>query len=89
MDALDWFLPHQANLRLIQAIVEKLGFPMSKTLVNIDRYGNTSAASIPIMMAEAVEDGRIQDGHTVLTIGFGAGFTWGVQVIRWGGREGR
>ncbi len=88
LDTLDWFLPHQANLRLIQAITDRLGFSMDKTLMNIEHYGNTSAASIPIMMAEAASDGRLKEGQTILTIGFGAGFTWGVQVIRWGGREG-
>jgi len=80
----DWFIPHQANLRIIEAAANRLKIPMARTVVNIDRYGNTSAASIPLAMTEAVDDGRIRDGHVVLLSGFGAGMTWGSAALRWG-----
>jgi 3-oxoacyl-[acyl-carrier-protein] synthase-3 len=80
----DWFVPHQANLRIIEAAASRLGIPMERTVVNIERYGNTSAASIPLAMAEAVDDGRITDGDVVLVSGFGAGMTWASAVLRWG-----
>jgi 3-oxoacyl-[acyl-carrier-protein] synthase-3 len=80
----DWFVPHQANARIIEAAASRLGIPAAQTVVNIDRYGNTSAASIPLAMAEAAEDGRIKDGDLVLLSGFGAGMTWGSALLRWG-----
>ena len=80
----DWFVPHQANLRIIEAAANRLKIPMERTIVNIDRYGNTSAASIPLAIAEAVDDGRITDGDVVLVSGFGAGMTWASAVLRWG-----
>jgi len=79
-----WFVPHQANLRIIESAATRLGIPAERTLVNIDRYGNTSAASIPLMLAEAADDGRLVDGDLVLLSGFGAGMTWGSAVLRWG-----
>jgi len=79
-----WFAPHQANVRIIEAAAQRLGIPMERTLVNIDRYGNTSAASIPLVLAEAADDGRLQDGDLVLLSGFGAGLTWGSALLRWG-----
>lgn len=79
-----WFAPHQANARIIEAAAARLDIPMERTLVNIDRYGNTSAASIPLVLAEAANDGRIADGDLVLLSGFGAGLTWGSALIRWG-----
>ena len=81
---LTWFAPHQANVRIIEAAADRLGIPAERTLVNIDRYGNTSAASIPLVLAEAADDGRISDGDLVLLSGFGAGLTWGSAVLRWG-----
>jgi 3-oxoacyl-[acyl-carrier-protein] synthase III len=81
---IDWFIPHQANVRIIEAAASRLAIPMERTVVNIDRYGNTSAASIPLAIAEAAEDGRIQDGDTILLSGFGAGMSWGSVVMRWG-----
>ncbi|MBI5833462.1 MAG: ketoacyl-ACP synthase III [Armatimonadetes bacterium] len=83
IDQIDWFIPHQANIRIIEAAVQRLGIPEEKVLLNLDRYGNTSAASIPIVLAEAVADGRLKRGDNVLLVGFGAGLTWGSAVIRW------
>ena len=80
----DWFIPHQANARIIEAAASRLGVAARATIVNIDRYGNTSAASIPLAMAEAADDGRLRDGDLVLMSGFGAGMTWGSAVLRWG-----
>jgi 3-oxoacyl-[acyl-carrier-protein] synthase-3 len=83
IDELDWFVPHQANLRIIEAVAKRLKFPMEKVLVNVDRYGNTSAATIPTMLDEANRDGRIKKGQTVLLNAFGAGLTCGSVLIRW------
>ena len=80
----DLFVPHQANVRIIDAISTRLGIPGEKTVVNIDRYGNTSAASIPLALAEAAADGRLRAGDLVLVSGFGAGMTWASLLIRWG-----
>jgi 3-oxoacyl-[acyl-carrier-protein] synthase-3 len=80
----DWFIPHQANMRIIEAAANRLKIPMERTVVNIDRYGNTSAASIPLAIAEAAEDRRITDGDILLLSGFGAGMTWASAVLRWG-----
>jgi 3-oxoacyl-[acyl-carrier-protein] synthase III len=80
----NWFVPHQANVRIIEAAAGRLGISMERTVVNIERYGNTAAASIPIAVAEAADDGRLQDGDLVLVTGFGAGMTWGSALIRWG-----
>ena len=82
-DAIDLLVPHQANLRIIEATAKHAGVPMSKVMVNVDRYGNTSSASIPLALAQAVEEGRIGPGSVVLLVAFGAGFTWGSAVIRW------
>jgi 3-oxoacyl-[acyl-carrier-protein] synthase-3 len=82
-DEVDLLVPHQANLRIIESTAKHAGVPMSKVLVNVDRYGNTSSASIPIAIAEGVEDGRIRPGTLILVVTFGAGFTWGAAVIRW------
>ena len=78
------FVPHQANRRIIEAASRQLGFSADQTVLNIDRYGNTSAASIPIALAEAATDGRIADGDLVLLSGFGAGMTWASALVRWG-----
>jgi 3-oxoacyl-[acyl-carrier-protein] synthase III len=84
VDDVTWFAPHQANVRIIEAAAGRLGIPAERTLVNIDHYGNTSAASIPLVLAEAADAGRINDGDLILVSGFGAGLTWGSAVIRWG-----
>ncbi len=84
VDAVDLFIPHQANLRIIDAGLERLGIPRDKTLVTLDRFANTAAASIPIALDDAVRSGRVQPGMCVLLTGFGAGLTWGSTVLRWG-----
>lgn len=86
VDDVDVFVPHQANLRIVEAAASRLSIPAERTVVNLDRFGNTSAASIPIACAEAAEAGRIQDGDVVLLSGFGAGMTWGSAVVRWEAR---
>ena len=82
----DLFVPHQANVRIIEACGTRLGISAERTAINIDRYANTSAASIPIALAEAADDGRLKDGDVVLLSGFGAGMTWASAVMRWAGR---
>ena len=79
---IDLMIPHQANVRIIEATAKHANIPMEKVYVNVDRYGNTSAASIPIALDEALETGRIREGSTVLLVAFGAGFTWGAMVVR-------
>ena len=83
LDDIDLIIPHQANVRIIDAAIETLGVDPEKVFVNVDRYGNTSAASIPIALHEAVEQGRIERGSNVLMVGFGAGLTWGSCLFRW------
>jgi len=78
------FVPHQANARIIEAAASRLGIPMDRTFVNIARYGNTSAASIPIAIAEAAEEGLLHDGDLVLMTGVGAGMSWASALMRWG-----
>jgi 3-oxoacyl-[acyl-carrier-protein] synthase-3 len=79
----DLLIPHQANIRIIEATAKKLGIPMDRVMVNIDRYGNTSSATIPVALDEAVRTRRIEAGDTVLLDAFGAGFTWGSALIIW------
>ena len=79
-----WFVPHQANIRIIDSAATRLGIAGERTIVNIDRYGNTSAASIPLALAEAADDGRVREGDLVLLSGFGAGMTWASALLRWG-----
>ena len=81
---IDFLIPHQANIRIIDKAAERMGLPKDKVIVNLDRYGNTSAASIPLALDEAVKSGRIQPGHLLVFVGFGAGLTWGANVVRWG-----
>ena len=80
---IDWFVPHQANKRIIDGSARKLGIAPQKVVTTVDRHANTSAASIPLALAEAVEDGRIKPGHLVLLEAMGGGFTWGSALIRW------
>ncbi len=80
---IDWLVPHQANKRIMDATLRKLGLPAEKMIVTIGRHANTSAASIPLALAEAANDGRIKPGQIVLVEGMGGGFTWGSAVIRW------
>ena len=79
----DWFVPHQANARIIEAAAQRIGIDAERTLVNIDRYGNTSSASIPLALFEAVEAGRVREGDVVLCSGFGAGMTWASAILEW------
>jgi len=83
INAVDLFIPHQANLRIIDAGLERLGIPKERTLITLDRFANTAAASIPIALDEAVRSGRLTSGMHVLLTGFGAGLTWGSTVLRW------
>jgi len=80
---IDWLIPHQANIRIIQATAKKLGLSMEKVVVTVDRHANTSAASIPLALDEAVRDGRIRAGQNVLLEGVGGGFTWGAVMVKW------
>ena len=79
----DWLIPHQANIRIIQSAAKRLKMPMEKVIVNVDKYGNTSSASIPIALEEAIHDGRIKSGQVIAMVGFGAGLTWASAVMRW------
>ena len=80
---IDWLIPHQANIRIIQSTAKKLGLPMDKVVVAVDKHGNTSAASIPLALDIAVRDGRIQRDQLILLEGVGGGFTWGAVLLRW------
>lgn len=80
---IDWFVPHQANKRILDGTAKKLGIPPEKIIITLDRHGNTSAASIPLALAAAVEDGRIKTGDLILTEAMGGGFTWGANLLRW------
>jgi 3-oxoacyl-[acyl-carrier-protein] synthase-3 len=82
VDEVSLVIPHQANRRIIVALAERLGVPMARVVVNLDRYGNTSAASIPVALDEAKRQGRIQPGNVVLLNAFGAGFAWGAAVVK-------
>ncbi len=81
---LDILVPHQANIRIINAAAERLGMPAEKVFVNVNKYGNTSAASIPLALDEAYRSGVIKKNHLVAAVGFGAGLTWGASILRWG-----
>lgn len=86
LDEVDLLIPHQANLRIIDAAVKRLGLPWEKVWVNLDRYGNTSAASVPLGIAEAAEQGVLRPGMNVVLVAFGAGLAWAASVVRWGAR---
>jgi len=83
IDDVDVYVPHQANVRIIEHATKKLGVPSEKVVINVDRYGNTSSGSIPLALADAAADGRLQPGKLVLLTGMGAGLTWGSALIRW------
>jgi 3-oxoacyl-[acyl-carrier-protein] synthase-3 len=82
MDDVDWIIPHQANLRIIEAAVRDMQVPKERFVINIEKYGNTSAASIPLALSEYLDDGRIQPDDTLLLVSFGAGLTWGAAVLQ-------
>ena len=84
LDEIDLFVYHQANARILTAVGEKLGLPMDRVINCIDRFGNTSSATLPIALADARERGMLEPGMNVLLAAFGAGFTWGAGVIEWG-----
>ena len=84
VDDLDLFIPHQANVRIIDAAAKQLGLPPEKVFTNVERYGNTSAASIPLALVDAIEEGRLRPGDNVAMCGFGAGLTWGTAIFQWG-----
>ncbi|GIQ67127.1 3-oxoacyl-[acyl-carrier-protein] synthase 3 [Paenibacillus cisolokensis] len=80
---IDLLVPHQANIRIIQSALNRLDLPEEKCMINLDRYGNVSAASIPIALAEAVEEGRVKEGDRIVMVGFGGGLTWGACTLVW------
>lgn len=82
-EEIDLFVPHQANIRIIQSAMNRLDLPPEKCVINVDKYANTSAASIPLALVEAAEEGRMKEGDTVLMVGFGGGLTWGACVLVW------
>uniref|UniRef100_P31176 Beta-ketoacyl-[acyl-carrier-protein] synthase III n=1 Tax=Porphyra umbilicalis TaxID=2786 RepID=FABH_PORUM len=83
IDEVDWFILHQANIRILEAIATRLSIPLSKMITNLENYGNTSAASIPLALDEAIKEKKIQPGQVVVLAGFGAGLTWGAIVLKW------
>ncbi|MDA3038353.1 MAG: ketoacyl-ACP synthase III [Actinomycetota bacterium] len=85
VDDIDLVIPHQANVRIVDAAWKKLGFSQEKTVMILERTGNTSAASIPLALADALHEGRLEPGHNVLFLGFGAGMTWASMIVRWEG----
>jgi 3-oxoacyl-[acyl-carrier-protein] synthase-3 len=82
-ERLDWLIPHQANVRILKATAKRLGLPEDKLVVTVDRHANTSAASVPLALDDAVRSGRVQRGQHLLLQGVGGGFTWGSVLVRW------
>jgi 3-oxoacyl-[acyl-carrier-protein] synthase-3 len=82
-DDVDLIVPHQANKRISDAVGERLGIPPARIVQNVQRFGNTTAASIPIALSEALQEGRVQPGHLLVLVAFGSGFTWGASAVRW------
>jgi 3-oxoacyl-[acyl-carrier-protein] synthase-3 len=82
-DEIDWLIPHQANIRIMDATAKKLGLPLDKVISTVDVHANTSAASIPLALDVAVRDGRIRAGQHLMLVGVGGGFTWGAVFVRW------
>lgn len=83
LDELDWFVPHSANIRIIQAVCERIGFPMEKTLFSAEYYGNTSSATIPLALHQGIREGKLKKGDTVLLYGFGGGFVHSASLVTW------
>ena len=83
MDDVQLLIPHQANIRIIEATAKYAGVPMEKVFVNVNRYGNMSSATVPVALDEAAEKGLITPGSNVLTVAFGSGLTWGAMALRW------
>ena len=86
VEDIDLIIPHQANQRIIEALTKRLGGDMSKVIVTLDQYANTSTSSIPIALCHALEQGRVKPGMTILFAAFGAGLTWGASLLKWGER---
>ena len=84
VDQVDWLLLHQANIRIMEVVAERLGMPMDKVITNLYKYGNTSAASIPLALDEAVRSGKVKKGDVIACAGFGAGLSWGAAILKWG-----
>ena len=84
-DSLDWLLLHQANKRILDSVADRFSIPQEKVLSNLSKYGNTSAATIPLMLDEAVRDNLVKPGHLIASSGFGAGLSWGAALFRWQG----
>lgn len=84
IEDVDWLLLHQANIRIMETVAKRLGIPMSKVITNLAEYGNTSAASIPLALDEAVRSGKVKPGDIIACAGFGAGLSWGAAIIKWG-----
>jgi 3-oxoacyl-[acyl-carrier-protein] synthase-3 len=84
-DDIQWIIPHQANFRIIETAAKYLKMSLDKFVINVDRYGNTSTASIPIATVEAVQDGKVKSGDKIVFVGFGGGLTWGALVVQWTG----
>jgi len=82
-ESIDWIVPHQANKRILAGTAKKLGLPIERVIITVEKHANTSAASIPLALVEAVGDGRIQPGHLLLLEAMGGGFTWGAALLRW------
>lgn len=80
---IDFFVPHQANIRIVDAACSRMGIPPERSIINLDRTGNTSAGSIPLVLSEAAQDGRLVDGSLLMVSGFGSGMTWGTAIVRW------
>jgi 3-oxoacyl-[acyl-carrier-protein] synthase-3 len=84
-DDVQWIIPHQANYRIIETAAKYLKMPLDKFVINVDRYGNTSTASIPIATVEAIQEGKVKRGDKIVFVGFGGGLTWGALVVQWSG----
>jgi 3-oxoacyl-[acyl-carrier-protein] synthase-3 len=82
-----WLVPHQANLRIIDATADRMGLDRSKVMINIDRYGNTTAATIPLCLSEWWKSGKLKRGQNIVMASFGAGYTWGSILMRWSARD--
>ena len=83
LEDIDLWVPHQANFRIIDAAARRIGLPLDRVAINIDEYGNTSSASIPLALEEAIRKGRVKSGDHVLLAGFGSGLTWGATLLKW------
>ncbi len=83
LEDIDLLIPHQANIRIIDGAIKRLGIDRDKVFINLHKYGNTSSASIPVALDEAIAEGRVKKGQIIVLAGFGAGLTWGSSVMKW------